>query len=518
MSENPLRLCDIDINKLSPMMQQYADMKQKLGDTILFYRLGDFYEMFFDDALYVSKTLELTLTARDCGSNLRAPMCGVPFHAFRTYANRLVSIGHKVAICEQLEDPSVAKGLVKRGIVKVLTPGTMTDTDGLEDKKNNYLMSVAFTTTKIGISVADVTTGDYYLTEVEDIRKLNDEITTGDFEATQLTSSENGDHLINLIGKYLPSEIIHNRAFIDSPEYKTILMGFQTSYTERNEREFASKAISDNKLIKVHGADKFRDTELVYGACSALIAYATETQTDNVNHLRDITCFKVSDTMELDLSTRVNLELTSTIRSKSKKGSLLWAIDRTKTAMGGRLLRKWIEEPLIVTSGINRRLDAVDEAMNKFIGRQEIIEGLTGLYDIERLAAKVSFGSINAREMLSLKNSLGKLPFLVKVCEDFSQGVFADIKKMLDPMEDIYNLLDKAIADDPPITIKDGDIIKRGYSAECDELHDITENANEFIQTIIKLKPATAKGTYIKSIYLSSTMSQGIKIDPKSAE
>ncbi|MCQ2527491.1 MAG: DNA mismatch repair protein MutS [Saccharofermentans sp.] len=483
------------MSNLSPMMQQYAEMKNRLGDTILFYRLGDFYEMFFDDALYVSKTLELTLTARDCGSNLRAPMCGVPFHAFRTYANRLVSIGHKVAICEQLEDPSVARGLVKRGIVKVLTPGTMTDTDGLEDKKNNYLMSIMCVGKQFGVAVAD--------------------ITTGDFESTQLTLSDNGEHLINLIGKYLPSEIIHNHAFVDTPEYKTILVGFQTSYTERGEREFSSRAISDNKLIKVHGADKFRDTELVYGACSALIAYARETQTDNVNHLRDITCFKVSDTMELDLSTRVNLELTSTIRSKSKKGSLLWAIDRTKTAMGGRLLRKWVEEPLISSSAINRRLDAVEEAINKFINRQEIIEGLTGLYDIERLAAKVSFGSINAREMLSLKHSLGKVPFLVKVCESFGKGAFADIKKMLDPMEDVYALLDRAIAEDPPITIKDGDIIKPGYSTECDELRDIAENANEYL---MQLEANERERTGIKNLKIGYNRVFGYFVDvPRSS-
>ncbi|MCQ2531464.1 MAG: DNA mismatch repair protein MutS [Saccharofermentans sp.] len=483
------------MSKLSPMMQQYAEMKNKLGDTILFYRLGDFYEMFFDDAFYVSKTLELTLTARDCGSNLRAPMCGVPFHAFRTYANRLVSIGHKVAICEQLEDPSVAKGLVKRGIVKVLTPGTMTDTDGLEDKKNNYLMSIMCVGKQFGVAVAD--------------------ITTGDFEATQLTSSDNGEHLINLIGKYLPSEIIHNHAFIDTPEYKTILLGFQTSYTERSDREFASRAISDNKMIKVHGGDKFHDTELVYGACSSLIAYATETQTDNVMHLCDITCFKVSETMELDLSTRTNLELTSTIRSKSRKGSLLWAIDRTKTAMGGRLLRKWVEEPLIVTSGINKRLDAVEEAMTKFINRKEIIDGLTGLYDIERLAAKVSFGSINAREMLSLKNSLGKLPFLVETCFNFTRGAFEDIKKLLDPMEDVYSLLDAAISEDPPVTIKEGGIIKRGYSSEIDELRDIAENANQYL---VELETKERERTGIKTLKIGYNRVFGYYVDvPRSS-
>ncbi len=496
MSNNPpLRLSDISIENLSPMMQQYAELKNKLGDTILFYRLGDFYEMFFDDALYVSKTLELTLTARDCGSNLRAPMCGVPHHAFQTYANRLVSIGHKVAICEQLEDPATAKGLVKRGITKILTPGTMTDTSGLEDRKNNYLMSICMLGNQFGVAVAD--------------------ITTGSFEATQLTFADNGEHLINLIGKYLPSEIIHDSYFAETIEYKTILRGFQTSFTERNSRDFSSSKIRDNKYIKVYGLDKFNDSDLLLSAASALLAYAMETQTDNVAHLREINCFKISETMELDLTTRINLELTSTIRSKVRKGSLLWAIDRTKTAMGGRLLRKWVEEPLIVTSAINSRLDAVEEATNKFIARQEVIEGLTGLYDIERLAAKVSLGSINAREMLSLKNSLGKLPFLLKCSESFSKGSFREIKSLLDPMEDIYELLDNAINEDPPVTIKDGGIIKRGYNSECDELYDIATNAKEYIMS---LEVRERERTGIKNLKIGYNRVFGYYVDvPRSS-
>ncbi|HAW15939.1 MAG TPA: DNA mismatch repair protein MutS [Clostridiales bacterium] len=465
-NDNPRRLSDIDREKLSPMMKQYAEMKERLGDTILFYRLGDFYEMFFDDALYVSKTLELTLTARDCGNNLRAPMCGVPFHAFSTYANRLVSLGHKVAICEQLEDPALAKGLVKRGIVKVLTPGTLTDTANLDDRRNNYLMSIMCVGSQFGVAVSD--------------------ITTGDFEATELVFADNSEHLINLIGKYLPSEILHNPAFADTAEYKTILKGFHTSFTQRSEREFSSSAIREDKSFNIMGREKFQDDELMLCAISALVSYARETQTGEVMHLKDIRCFKLSETMELDLTTRLNLELTSTIRSKSKKGSLLWAIDRTKTAMGGRLLRKWVEEPLIVTSSINSRLDAVQEANDKFINRREIMEGLTGLYDIERLAAKVSLGSINAREMISLRNSLGKLPFLKETLENFSKGTFREIKSLLDPLEDIRVLLEESINEDAPVTIKDGDIIKKGYSAEIDELREIATNAKEYIMSLEK--------------------------------
>jgi len=459
-----LRLDDVPYENLSPMMQKYADLKRQMGDIIIFYRLGDFYECFFDDALLVSRMLELTLTARDCGSGLRAPMCGVPHHAYKSYAARLVNEGQKVAICEQLEDPALAKGLVKRGIVQVLTPGTMTDTDELDDRKNNFLMSIMCVGNQYGIAVAD--------------------ITTGDFEATQLDFTGNDEHLINLIGKYMPSEILYNPGFEDSSCYKVLRQAFEVSYTARSERDFSSSGIKNNKQIKVYGNDKFQDCDLMFGACQALITYAEETQTNKVMHLNSIECFKISETMEIDYSTRVNLELTQTIRSGAKKGSLLWAIDRTKTAMGGRLLRKWIEEPLIISSSVNARLDAVEECFDRFIERQELIEGLTGLYDIERLASKVSLGSINGREMISLRNSLGKLPFLKECASKFTKGVFREINDLLDPLEDIYELLDKAIAEDPPVVITEGDIIKEGYNQECDELRDIASNARDYIMSL----------------------------------
>lgn len=465
MTENKsLRLSDVPYEQLSPMMQKYADLKNQMGEIIIFYRLGDFYECFFDDALLVSKTLELTLTARDCGSGLRAPMCGVPHHAYRSYAARLVSDGYKVAICEQLEDPAQAKGLVKRGIVQVLTPGTMTDSDELDDRKNNFLMSIMCVGNQYGVAIAD--------------------ITTGDFEATQLDFTGNDEHLINLIGKYSPSEILYNPGFGSSPCFKLLRQAFEVSYTLRQERDFTSSELRKNKLFKIYGADKFKDSDLMLSACSALIKYAEETQTGKVRHLNEVNCFKVSETMEIDYSTRVNLELTQTIRSGSKKGSLLWAIDRTKTSMGGRLLRKWVEEPLIVSSSINARLDAVEECYDRFIERQELIEGLTGLYDIERLASKVSLGSINAREMLSLRNSLGKLPFLKECASKFSKGVFREINQILDPLDDIHDLLDRSIFEDPPVVITEGDIIKPGYNAECDELRDIASNARAYIMEL----------------------------------
>ena len=487
---NPLRLSDISFDQLSPMMQQYAELKMKMGEIIIFYRLGDFYECFFDDALFVSKTLELTLTQRDCGSGLRAPMCGVPHHAYKTYASRLVSEGRKVAICEQLEDPSVAKGIVKRGIVQVLTPGTLTDTDEIDDRKNNFLMSIMCVGNQFGVAIAD--------------------ITTGDFEATQLVFMQNGEHLINLIGKYSPSEILYNPSFEGTAEYKTLRQAFEIAYTLRDEREFNSSSITNNKAIKVYGDDKFQDKALMFGACSALISYAEETQTGKVAHLNEIKCFSLSETMEIDYSTRVNLELTHTIRSGAKRGSLIWAIDKTKTAMGGRLLRKWVEEPLIVTSEINSRLDAVEACYNRFIERQEIIEGLTGLYDIERLASKVSLGKINAREMLSLKNSLAKLPFLKESASKFSEGIFREINMILDPLEDIYQLLEASIAEEPPILITEGDIIKPGFNSECDELRESATNPRGFI---MDLEAREKERTGIKNLKIGYNRVFGYYVD-----
>lgn len=495
MSENennavfPMSLADVDKATLSPMMQQYAEMKESLGDTFLFYRLGDFYEMFFDDAVKGSKILELALTKRDCGSGMRAPMCGVPFHAYRSYADKLVGAGYKVAICEQLEDPALAKGLVKRGLTRILTPGTITEGGAMEDRRNNFLMSVMCIGSQFGVAVAD--------------------ISTGDFEATQLTTSGSGEHFINLVSRYSPSEIIHNKAFVDTPEYKTIKSATGIALTLRNERDFASDIVKESGVTLVD-SNKFSDIVMLKEACGALIGYARETQTEDVAHLKTVRCFTVSDAMELDYSTRTNLELTQTIRSKQKKGSLLWAIDRTATAMGGRLLRKWVEEPLISVRQINRRLDAVEEACGKYIARQEIIEGLSGLYDIERLAGRVSLGSCNGRDFISLRNSLAKLPFICDSCKNFDKGLFKEINSILDPLEDIYTLLDSSINEDCPVTITEGDIIKRGYNAECDELYEIATGAKSYI---LNLEANERERTGIKTLKISYNKVFGYYID-----
>jgi len=468
MSENKelLRIADINIDDLSPMMRQYVELRNTLGETILFYRLGDFYEMFFDDAILVSRSLELTLTGRDCGNNMRAPMCGVPFHACATYTNRLLNLGFKIAICEQLEDPATCKGLVKRGIIQVLTPGTLTDNNGLDDRKNNFLMSIYSVGSQYGICIAD--------------------ITTGIFEGTQLTSLNNDEHLINLIGKYLPSEIIFNESFLDSEIFKLIRQHFQIAYTPKPDRYFSSDRSKErkNEGKSPVNIDQFKDPELINCSAGGLLNYADETQAGKIYHLDALNVFKLSDTMELDFSTRTNLELTSTIRTKSRKGSLLWAIDRTKTAMGGRLIRKWIEEPLVSVSAINSRLDAVEEAHDKFMARQEIIEALTGLYDIERLISRVALGNCNARELISLKYALGKIPYIIDRTADMSKGSFREIKQNLDPLTDIYELLDASIAEEPPVGVKDGDIIKKGYSKECDDLSEISSNAKAYIMKL----------------------------------
>lgn len=464
-NNKPLKLADVNIDDLSPMMKQYVDMKKSLGDTILFYRLGDFYEMFFDDAIYVSRALELTLTARDCGNNLRAPMCGVPFHAYSTYANRLISIGNKVAICEQLEDPALAKGLVKRGLIKVLTPGTLTDLNGLEEKRNNYLMSIYSVGSQYGISVAD--------------------ITTGLFEATELIMNDSDEHLINMIGKYMPSEIIYNQNFETRSVYLAIKNSFEIAFTKRVERDFSSKTTLNRENNKaILGIKEFHDPELLLCASGALLTYADETQAGTVSHLENLRVIKTSNKMELDYSTRTNLELTETIRGKNRRGSLLWAIDKTKTAMGGRMLRSWVEEPLLSVSEINSRLDAITELNEKYILRQEIIEALTGLHDIERLSSRVALGSVNARDLLSLKNALGKLPFIIDRVKNLSYGVFREINENLDDLSDVYELLEASIAPEPPIGVKDGDIIKRGYNKDCDELFDIATNAKEYIMAV----------------------------------
>ncbi|MBR3058738.1 MAG: DNA mismatch repair protein MutS [Clostridiales bacterium] len=486
-----LTYSSVDVSQLSPMMRQYFEMKHLAKDAILMFRLGDFYEMFFDDAIMVSRILELTLTSRDCGLEKRAPMCGVPHHSASSYMQRLVTQGYKVAICEQMEDPALAKGLVKRSITRVLTPGTVTDTSGLDDKKNNYLVSIYKVGMQYGVASAD--------------------ITTGVIEATQLISGNTASHLVNLLSKYRASELIYNEDFVKDPLFSYISDNLVASVTLRPNEDFRSglaervlpEAYKKEKTPAKKGKRSFADETkniLLISSIDAILAYLDETQQAEVTHFSEARIFEISDTMELDISTRTNLEITQTIRSKSKKGSLLWAIDLTETSMGGRLLRQFVEEPLIDITRINERLDAVDQAKENFIARQELREALQGVYDIERLASRISLSSVNARDLLCLRNTLAKLPYLRECASHFTKGLLAKAYEDLEDLSDIYTLLDSSLAEDPPISIREGGIIKEGYHEEADHLRHASKDGKSII---LEMEAKEREATGIKNLKIS---------------
>ena len=438
--------------ELTPMMQQYLETKKEYQDCILLYRLGDFYEMFYEDALLASKELEITLTGKNCGQEERAPMCGVPHHALEGYLAKLVSKGHKVAICEQMEDPKQTKGIVKREVVRIVTPGTNLNLQSLEETKNNYLMCVVYFPGKTGISIADVTTGDYYLTEVEDIRKLQDEI-----------------------NKYEPSEIICNEQFLvsgyDIEDLKnrlnvTVFSLDAHYFDEDGCRKGLMKHFRVNTLSGL-GIEDF-PTGMI--AAGALLQYLYETQKTSLAHFTHLYPYLTNKYMLLDSSTRRNLELTETLREKQKTGSLLGILDRTKTAMGGRLLRKYIEQPLIDKEKMERRLDAVEMLCKKSVDRDELREYLNAIYDLERLLGKVSYKTANPRDLIALRNSLAMLPSIKTVLSDFTAELLSEIDEHMDALEDIYHLIDDSIIEEPPISIREGGMIKEGFSETIDSL------------------------------------------------
>ncbi|MBE5874052.1 MAG: DNA mismatch repair protein MutS [Lachnospiraceae bacterium] len=452
--------------ELTPMMQQYMETKKQYQDCILFYRLGDFYEMFFEDALTVTKELEITLTGKACGLEERAPMCGVPYHAVEGYLTRLVSRGYKVAICEQVEDPKLAKGLVKREVVRIVTPGTNLNMQSLEESKNNYLMSVTYTPTKIGISVADVTTGDFYLTEVEDLKKLLDELI-----------------------KYQPSEIICNDAFLVSGVDVADLRGrLHISVNALDAHMFDDdgckrtllKHFRVNTLIGL-GIEEF-PTGMI--AAGALLQYLYETQKTGLEHFTHIYPYLTSKYMLLDSSTRRNLELTETLREKQKRGSLLWVLDKTKTAMGARMLRSFIEQPLIDKSEIEKRLDAIEELNKDSVSRDEIREYLNPIYDLERLLSKVTYKTANPRDMIAFRNSLEMLPHIKTVLQGFSGEELTMANEEIDGLQDIYQLILSAIEEEPPITIREGGMIKDGFDETIDMLRSAKRDGKEWLAAL----------------------------------
>ena len=444
--------------ELTPMMQQYMETKKQYPDCILFYRLGDFYEMFFDDALTASRELEITLTGKNCGQAERAPMCGVPYHAVEGYLSKLVSKGYKVAICEQLEDPKLAKGLVKRDVVRIVTPGTNLIVQSLDATKNNYLMCVAYFAGKTGVSVADVTTGDYYVTEVEDLRRLLDEI-----------------------NKYQPSELICNDAFLmsgaDLEDLKSRLgiavYSLDPHYFDDDLcRKCLMRHFRVSSLIGL-GVESF-SSGLV--AAGSLLQYLYDTQKTSLEHFTRLQPYLTGKYMLLDSATRRNLELTETLREKQKKGSLLWVLDKTKTAMGGRMLRSDLEQPLIDKKEMQERLDAVEELCKDPMSREELREYLNPVYDLERLLGKVSYHTANPRDLLAFANSMEMLPHIKTVLKGFSSHRLAQVETDMDDLKDLYDLIRRAIVEDPPISVREGGMIREGFDETIDQLrHAKTE-------------------------------------------
>ena len=461
---------DIDKEKLSPMMQKYIETKEEYEDSIVFYRLGDFYEMFFDDAITASRELELTLTGKDCGLEERAPMCGVPHHAADIYVSRLISKGYKVAICEQLEDPKTTKGIVKRGVIRVVTPGTLVDSNMLEERKNNFIMSIYKTGIYYGISICDISTGEFYSAEIKD--------------------NYNFPMLLDEIARYSPSELVINSMMADcTEEINKIKERFENVYiTKFNDKFFIKElnnldlrfTIVDNNGKKI---EDIKERELAITSINALIEYIEETQKTSLDHINKITVYNISKYMALDVNSRRNLEITEKMRDKSKKGTLLWVLDKTSTSMGGRLLRRWLSDPLIDVLEINRRLDAVKELKDDIILRGDIIDNLKKVYDIERLAGKMAYGNANARDMVTLKNSLTKLPEVKSILSNCKSELLVKLFDNLDELQDIHELIEESIVDDPPMTIKDGGIIKLGYDEEIDKLKTAqTEGKNWLVQ------------------------------------
>lgn len=479
-ASNPHKLRDsAQTMKLSPMMQEYCKTKEEYKDCILFYRLGDFYEMFFDDALLVSKELELTLTGKDCGLEERAPMCGIPFHAADTYINRLIERGHKVAICEQVEDPKTTKGIVKREVVRIVTPGTNLDTQALDETKNNYIMCIVYIADRYGVSVADISTGDYFVTEIPDSAKLLDEIY-----------------------RFSPSEIICNEAFymsgVDMDGMKDRL-GI-TIYSL--ESWYFDDEVCRKKLLEHFEVSSFAGLGLADYDCGiisagALLQYLLETQKNSLSNLTHITPYAAGKFMMIDSSTRRNLELCETLREKQKRGSLLWVLDKTKTAMGARTLRKYVEQPLIDKTEIIRRLDAVQELKEQAISREEIREYLSPVYDLERLITKIAYGSANPRDLTAFRSSLEMLPALLYILQEMKAELLKDLAVDLDPLEDLCILVKKAIREDPPIAMKEGNIINDGYNEEVDKLRRAKSDGKDWLA---KLENDEREKTGIKNL------------------
>ena len=479
--------------ELSPMMQHYLEKKEEYKDCILFYRLGDFYEMFFVDAITASRELEITLTGRACGLEERAPMCGVPFHSADLYIAKLISKGYKVAICEQLEDPKKAKGIVKRDVIRVITPGTVIESNLLDEKKNNFIMSIVKMGLFFGTAVCDVSTGDFY--------------------ATQITEENNFEKLLDEIARYMPAEIITNNMMYNSEkEIARIKDRINVCISEAKDETFSEDIELIQRLYTIinETGKELKDNSFAVCAINGLTNYLTETQKIKLDHINTIKLYQTTRYMSLDVSARRNLELTDRMRDKSKKGTLLWVLDKTSTSMGGRMLRRWINDPLVDIKEINNRLDAVEELKENMILRGDILDSLNKVYDIERLAGRISYGNANARDLISLKNSLSKLPELKKELSNVNSNLLKKLYIDLDELRDITELIDKSIVEEPPITIKEGGIIKTGYNEEIDKCK---KAATEGKSWLVNIEAKERELTGIKNLKVGYTKVFGYYIE-----
>ena len=467
----------------SPMMQHYLKTKEEYKDCILFYRLGDFYEMFFDDAILASRELELTLTGKECGQEERAPMCGVPFHAAETYIARLIGKGYKVAICEQMEDPKLAKGIVKREVIRVVTPGTVIESNLLDEKKNNYIMAIYKNGIYFGISICDVSTGD--------------------FKATQIKETNNFSMALDEISRYSPAEIVVNDLmYATTEEIAKIRERFQIYISKQEEEKFSNNSeelLNKYNIVNEDGNEikDINDKTLCICAINGLLTYILETQKTSLDHINKITLYNNTKYMCLDINARRNLELTEKLRDKSKKGTLLWVLDRTSTSMGGRRLRRWLNDPLLDVERINKRLNAVKELKEKLILRGDITDLLKKVYDIERLVGKISYGNANGRDLISLKNSIKQLPELKRIMVSADSTLLKELYEELDTLEDIYTIIDNAIVEEPPISVKEGGLIKKGYDEEIDKLKIATTDGKNWL---IQLEADEREKTGIKGL------------------
>lgn len=463
--------------KYTPMMEQYLNKKEEYKHCLLFYRLGDFYELFFEDAIIASRELEITLTGKDCGQEERAPMCGVPFHSADGYIAKLVEKGYKVAICEQVEDPKKAKGIVKRDVIRVVTPGTVLDTNVLDESKNNYIMCIYEDKEGFGVASCDVSTGD--------------------LQTISITPKES-NKVIDEIARFNPSEIISNEAFSLQDSVKNIFDIKVSTY-----REWAFDFQSANiclcnhfKTLNLNGFGLENDN-LCVCSVGALMDYLLDTQKNDLSHISSIKKYTASKYMVLDISSRRNLELTRTIRDKSKKGSLLWILDKTKTAMGARLLRQWIEQPLIDCAEIVKRQDSVEVLKNSVLEREELKEMLNSVYDIERLMSRVIYGTANARDLVALKSSFQYLPHIKNLIKNFKSQYTNELYCELDELEDIYNLIEESINPEPPFSVREGNLIRDGYNEDVDKLRFAK---NKGANWLMELEAEEKEATGIKNL------------------